>query len=302
MGIGYNPSLVNQGERLDMLGFFNWFRTLQEKDIDVTIWDASSYAIVNCRNYSGTAEFAKLGNKPTAKDILSWAIQEQERGLDTYESRKKWTTDLDPYKKLDQFRENCDLRNRYLKAFAIATNTPVNVVSAWDTFRKDQNRFANCLEEALEFIRKKEIDNPDFYNAFISGDDPIKKLYVPLEIAEALYFQNNQEIEVKFGPITEKEFDAAIIDCQNWLGNDYTTIRCPLLPGQNKPAYLRDLSLVGKDIATGMKRKQIARVYRKNVSVSRLYQGILEPTGIEQDLLYTTVGIVNKIEDIVRGL
>ncbi len=55
MGIGYNPSLVNQGERLDMLGFFNWFRTLQEKDIDVTIWDASSYAIVNCRNYSGTA-------------------------------------------------------------------------------------------------------------------------------------------------------------------------------------------------------------------------------------------------------
>ncbi len=302
MGIGYNPELKRSGERLDMLDFFNWFRTFQKADIEVTVWDASSYSIVNLRSAQGENEFEKLGQSPRAEDIISWMITEQDRNLSRDDLITRRINGLNSYKKLDEFRENCSLRTRYLRALASVTKTPVKIVSAWDTFREDTTTFAKSLEEALDFSRRTIAENPTFYKDFISGNDPIKRLYVPLEIAEVLYFQKTSEIDAKFGPTTELPFDSAIIQCQSDLGNEYTTLRCPLLEGQNKPAYLRDLSLEGKTLSTGMKRKQIARVFRKQPTLLEIYNRLLAPTGIEQDVLYSTTGMAIKIRNAMEAI
>ena len=98
MGFGYNGSLEKSGERLDMLDFFSWMKQTQR---EWSIWDASAYYIVN---KTSPKKIQKLGDNPSAKNILDVLVNEQERP------------------KRAEIIRNCDLRSLYLKRLIELSN------------------------------------------------------------------------------------------------------------------------------------------------------------------------------------
>lgn len=218
VGFGYNPDLATRGERLDMFSFFSWMRQLQQtENIEWIIWNASGYYIVN---RTARKSIEKLGPNPSAGEILETLIAEQERP------------------KRREIAENCDLRATYLERIADLAGVRVRCVDSREIFRNDP-RFAVALAQALDSTERLGRVFPSLVNRITpQTENPASALYLPLEIAEALYLQEVEGVDGKFGPITEEGFDAAILQTQNELQRPYLTFRCPI--GPRRPGYLSD--------------------------------------------------------------
>ncbi|MBI5390994.1 hypothetical protein HZB02_05890 [Candidatus Woesearchaeota archaeon] len=221
MGFGYNPSLSELGERLDILSFFSWMKRMQkENDCTWIVYDASGYAIVNKmspKNIEG------LGRKPTAQQILDVLVTEQTRP------------------KRAEVMKNCDLRGLYLlKAIDICefSNPQARYVDSRKVWRED-SAYATALDFALDYVDRLKVENPRLVEAVLRKDaNAASQLYLPLEISEAIYLEERFSVRAKFGPTTEQFFDQAIIGATAELGMPYQTLRCAI--GPRKPGYLPD--------------------------------------------------------------
>ena len=86
-------------------------------------------------------------------------------------------------------------------------------------------------------------DNPELIARILPANpNPASKLYLPLEIAEALYLESKFGVGGKFGPQTEEFFDEAIFGLTRQKGVSYQSIRCPF--GPRKPGYLSDRNVI----------------------------------------------------------
>ncbi len=226
MGFGYNSTLSVAGERLEMLDFFSWMKRLQDKGVEEwTIWDASGYFIVN---KLPAKKLLSLGLQPCAQQILEVLVEEQE------------------LPKRLEIKENGEIRSWYLQKLIEITGISARYLNSWDVFRED-SRYADAFDVALEFVRRLEIDSPALVEKIQpKNDNPASRLYLPLEIAEAFYLNLNFKIGGKYGPQTEQYFDEAIVKLNEEWEIPYATIRSPL--GPRKPGYLRDENV----LVTGM--------------------------------------------------
>lgn len=269
MGFGYNPTLTKFGERLDMLDFFAWMKRWQSQGLvdRWIIWDAASYAIVN---KVPPLSLERLGTNPSARKVLEYLVEEQERqyvlSSQTYERNEQ-----------EKFRLNCRLRSYYLQRLNIVTGVNGEYLDARRIFREDR-AFENSLDKALEFTRRLRRDNPELVRKIEPEKaTPPAQLYLPLEIAEALYLQQTRGIEGKFGPCTEEYFDQSIILLQEELGKSYATIRCPLPPGELKPAYLFTRSSDILYTSGLLKAKTIRRLLRRSPGYQEFVEFYLAP-------------------------
>ena len=219
MGIGYNGRLDRKEERwpsverFDMLQYFAIMKTLPS--INWVLWDASGFQIVN---RLPKKKYEKLGPQPKAEDVLDALITEQDRP------------------KRSEIIANCDERYRNLRQFSEITDVNAKVVESRVVFRTDK-RFADALDMALEYTERLKQDNPDLVGRILpKNPNPGCSLYLPLEIAEALYLEKFYGINGKFGPETEKNFDECIRGVQEGRNVGYTTILCPSSPV--RPGYL----------------------------------------------------------------
>ncbi len=222
MGFGYNPDLASFGERLDILNFFSWMKRLQDEfSSEWFVYDASGYYIVN---RTPKKKIKKLGDKPTAGQILDVLVSEQDRP------------------KRQDIMRNCELRSQYLQRAIELTGISANYVDSSQVFRED-GEYRVALDESLEFVEKLKKDNSELVARILPANpNPASKLYLPLEIAEALYLESRFGVGGKFGPKTEEFFDAAILDLTRERGTPYQSIRC--LFGPRKPGYLSDRDVI----------------------------------------------------------
>ena len=233
MGFGYNPNLWESGERIDMFDYFAWMRRLQEAGVSQWfIWDASGFYIVN---KIPKKRLESIG-KTTGKKLLELIVSEQE-GNGYGDGRRK--------EERMELRKNCDLRSEYLRRLIEISGIRGVYVDSRTVFRSD-SRYANALDMALGYVEKLRTDNPELLERILpANNNPASWLYLPLEIAEAIYFQQANDVNGKFGPKTEQYFDTCILAVQEERKAQYTIIWCPLGPstmefGQQRPAYLSD--------------------------------------------------------------
>jgi hypothetical protein len=269
IGIGYNKQLSSLGERLDMLDFFVWMKVFQDQGLvnDWVIWDAAAYAIVN-EVSSITA--AKLGADPSGSDIVDFVLEEQDSSrYRCYE-----------YNVRTDFKQNCEFRAQYLQKMIDLTGVNAQYFSCNDVFRNDKDNFVTALNQALQFVKILEAKDPNLIARINCSENTnqAKKTYLPLEIAEAIFFSETQGVSGKFGPITEKDFDECILRLMKEKNVGYTSLRCPLPPGQVKPAYLRNrdtrlLSTGGPQNRDLLRSKVIRRTLRK---FTGSYRGFVE--------------------------
>ena len=217
MGFGYNPNLIKYGERVDMLSFFSWMKRLQTKFVsDWVIWDASGYYIVN----KTPKKKLILVKELSGRNILDILVEELERP------------------KRREIKENCDLRSDYLQRLMEISGIEGVYLDSRKVFRED-SFYSECLDTALDFVKKLTSDFPELIGKIIpSTDNPVTDLYLPLEIAETIYLQKTKGVLGKFGPQTEQYIDESILWIQQLSGISYTTFRCS--SGPRKPAYLED--------------------------------------------------------------
>lgn len=222
MGFGYNPDLAGSGERLDILEFYTWMKNLQDEfSTGWYIFDASGYQIVN---RTPKKKIEKLGDRPGAEQVLDVLVTEQDRP------------------KRSEIMRNCDLRSRYLRKAIDLSGINAEYIDSREVFRED-SRYRDSLDESLDFVRKLERDAPDLVeNIMPGGSNPASALYLPLEIAEALYLEKSSDVTGKFGPETEKYFDKAIMALAGERGSAYQTLRCP--SGPRKPGYLSERDVI----------------------------------------------------------
>ncbi len=218
MGFGYNPDLAWRGERLDMLDFFSWMRKLQEMGVkEWVIWDASGFWIVN---KTPKKKIVSLDGNLSGEKVLEILINEQDRP------------------KRADIKRNCDLRSRYLQRLIGISEINGRYVDSRSVFRVD-GRYALALDAALAYIEKLKMDNPELVRRVCpSTDNPTRELYLPLEVAEAIYLEEIYGVDGKLGPETEKFFDEIILEVLEKNGIPYQTLRCPL--GTRRPGYLSD--------------------------------------------------------------
>ncbi len=215
MGFGYNGELTKAGERLDMLDFFAWMKRLQRLGVEEwNVWDAAGYWIVN---KTPKKKIEKLGKNPRAADILEVLIAEQDRP------------------KRREIKDNCDLRSQYLQRLIAATGVEAKYFDSRKVMRDDP-RFVEAFDTALEY--EKEL--PFLLRNIIcpKTDNPARELYLPLEMAEALYLEMLQDVSGKYGPETERFFDAGILRMMQSQGKPYVTIRSPQPPDETPVGYL----------------------------------------------------------------
>lgn len=218
MGFGYNPDLIAYGERLDILNFYSWMKQLPAEWF---VYDASGYYIVN---RTPENKISSLGSKPTADQILSVLIDEQNRP------------------KRQEIMRNCDLRSEYLQRAIKISGINAMYVDSRKVFR-DCLDYRIALDESLEFVRRLQKDDPALVEKIMPNNaNPAGMLYLPLEIAEALYFEKAFNVSGKFGPKTEEFFDEAILRLMTEQGTPYQSIRCPI--GPRKSGYLRDENVI----------------------------------------------------------
>lgn len=215
MGFGYNPDLYRYGERIDMLYYFAWMLKLQkELDIQWTIYDASGYAIVN---QARDKNILKANGEP--KTIINTIINEGNRPCKEY------------------FRRNCDLRSNYLKRLIKISKLEANYIDSRVIFREDGD-YVEAFSIAYNFVEKNKDSSRFVKEVNKRSNNLSKKLYLPLEIAEAIYLYNKESIDIKFGPETEKYFDEGILGIMKQDSINYSSLLCPL--GPRKPGYLSD--------------------------------------------------------------
>ena len=222
MGFGYNSDLATFGERLDILNFYSWMKRLQDEfSSEWFIYDASGHYIVN---RMPEKKIRKLGDKPTAEQILDALVSEQDRP-----------------KRQDIIR-NCELRSQYLQRAIDLTGISASYVDSRQVFREDGD-YRTALDESLEFVERLQKDNPELVARILPANpNPASKLYLPLEVAEALYLESKFGVDGKFGPQTEEFFDETIFGLTREKGTPYQSIRCPF--GPRKPGYLSDRNVI----------------------------------------------------------
>jgi len=222
MGFGYNPDLDTFGERLDILNFYSWMKRLQDEfSSEWFVYDASGYYIVN---RTPQKKINKLGDKPTAEQILDALVSEQERP------------------KRQDIMRNCEKRSQYLQRAIELIGISASYVDSRQVFREDVI-YRDALNESLEFVERLKKDNPELIARILPANpNPASKLYLPLEIAEALYLESKFGVGGKFGPQTEEFFDEAIFGLTRQKGVSYQSIRCPF--GPRKPGYLSDRNVI----------------------------------------------------------
>ena len=222
MGFGYNPNLIRFGERLDILNFYYWIKELEKKvQCESIIYDASGYYIVN---KIPQRKIKKLGKYPFAKQILEIIIEEQER----------------PKRK--EILENCGMRSKYLEKFMELFQINGRYIDSRKVFR-EEIEYEKALEISLEFVKKLQKEDPELISQIEPNNiNPASKLYLPLEIAEAVYLENKFKVRCKFGPEKEEFFDKAILRLLKEKNIPYQTIRCS--SGPRKPGYLSDKNVI----------------------------------------------------------
>jgi hypothetical protein len=251
MGFGYNPDLDNFGERLDILNFFSWMKKLQSKfSSEWFVYDASGYYIVN---KTPKEKIVKLGDSPTAERILDALVTEQDRP------------------KRQEIMRNCELRSRYLQKAIQISQIKAVYIDSGKVFREDKI-YRSALDESLEFVKRLQIDKPELINKILpANSNPASKLYLPLEIAEALYLENKFGIGGKFGPKTEEFFDEAIFGLTIEKGISYQSIRCPFEP--RKPGYLSDRNVIW----TNSRNYFVSEILQSDVEYGKFVGQYLEP-------------------------
>ena len=222
MGFGYNSQLISMGERLDILTFFSWMKRLSATFVQQwTIWDASGYYIVN---KTPKRKIEALNGQLTGERVLEILVQEQESPKRT------------------EIKFNCDLRSQYLQRLIKVSGINVRYIDSRKVFREDQ-QYAGLLDIALEYVQKLRIDNLRLLQRIIPpSDNPVRELYLPLEIAEALYLKEEYGVAGKYGPKSEQFFDACILGLQEQLGIPYTVLWSEV--GPRKVGYLDDKNVL----------------------------------------------------------
>lgn len=221
IGIGYNQNLNIFGERLDMLDFFYYISQFATQSW--TIWDASSYYIVNKIKKK---KLESIGQKPSAKKIVDIIVEEFNKP------------------KRAEIRENCYLRQKYLVSIARLFRgiKSFEIMNAATVLQLKSAAFTAALELALDYTRKLERDNPKLIESiYVRNSNPASKLYLPLEITETIYL-NGDGISGKFGPVTERFFDDAILGYMKQFEIPYKVLWSPKGP-RNIP-YLDDQRVV----------------------------------------------------------
>ncbi len=234
MGFGYNGTLAQSGERLEMLDFFSWMKKLQIVGVqEWTIWDASSYFVVN---KLPAQPMICLGSEPSAQQVLEVIVEEFRQP------------------KRAEVVANCDRRSEYLKLLVEISGINVRYLDARKVFLED-SEYTDALDVALEFARKLAQDSPDLVARItLDKQNPGSRLYLPLEIAEAFYLNLKYGIGGKYGPQTEQYFDEAIVQLEESWDVLYVTLRSPL--GPRKPGYLDDANV----LVTGMSDREVRRL------------------------------------------
>jgi len=202
-----------------MLDFFSWMKRLQQQGgvQQWTIWDASGFYIVN---KTPKRRLEALNGDRSGEKILEVLVTEQDSP------------------KREEIRRNCDARRQYLKRLIEIADIDAVYIDSRDIFRQDP-RYAVALDIALEYVGRLERDNPSLVRKIVPpSENPATALYLPLEIAEAVYFEDTAGISGKFGPKTEQFFDACILGAQEEMKRPYMAIWSPL--GPRKPGYLFD--------------------------------------------------------------
>jgi len=222
MGFGYNPNLSTFGERLDILNFFSWMKQLQDEfSSGWFVYDASGYYIVN---RTPKKKIDNLGNSPNAKQILEVLISEQDR----------------PKRK--EIINNCELRSQYLQRAINISRVNATYIDSRLVFREDSD-YQDALDLSLEFVRRLQKEDLELVSSILpSNSNPASRLYLPLEIAEALYLKNRLGVSGKFGPSSEELFDQSILRLFKEIGISYQTVRCS--SGPRKPGYLSDRNVI----------------------------------------------------------
>ena len=237
MGFGYNPNLERNGERIDMFDYFAWMRRLQESGVSQWfIWDASGFYIVN---RIPKKRIESIG-KPTGRKLLELIVNEQD-GQGYGDGRRN--------EERKELKKNCDFRSMYLRRLINLSGINGVYLDSRITFRTDP-RYATALDTALYYVEKLKIDKPEPLARILpTNNNPASWLYLPLEIAEAVYLQEVSNVGGKFGPKSEQYFDACILETQENRKSPYSVIWCPTGPrrnvyGQEKPAYLSDVNVL----------------------------------------------------------
>lgn len=242
-----------------MLDYFAWFDKFLKSGIEeVLIWDASCYSIVNKINrYSSRETYSVLSNEPSAKQVMDCLIKEQEKN-----SR--------------DFLTNCQLREQYFRKFIEVLEINVSYLNSWNVFRED-DKFIEALEKSLEFVNFLDKNNPELIKKinFNKTPDAATRLYLPLEIAEAVYLEETRNIKTKFGPISEQFFDIAIEGMFEQLGLGYSTLRCNFTPGTDRPAYLMTKG-GGRILGSKSSYKTIRKILRFNPELAEYLDSVCE--------------------------
>ena len=235
MGFGYNRFLAERGERLDMLDYFSWMKRIQQlTGAEWFIWDASGYWIVN------KTPKKRLPTTINGKQLLEILVDEQNQP------------------ERSDIRQNCDQRAQYLQRLIQASGITARYLDSRMVFRQDES-YVNALDGALEYVDRLTKECPELV-ARISppADNPFRGFYLPLETAEALYLLATQLVQGKFGPESERDFDAVILGATECMRVPYLSVRSPL-PPTGKPGYLADdgSSITTKD-AEGVVEEKLA--------------------------------------------
>jgi hypothetical protein len=222
MGFGYNPDLARFGERLDILNFFSLMKRFQDSLGSAwTIFDASGYAIVN---RTPQKKITKLGDNPTGEQILDALVSEQDRP------------------KRAEVMRNCEARSQYLQRIIEVTGIEAKYIDSRKVFRESR-QYGEALDVALDFVERLKADNADLVDRILPPNpNPASKLYLPLEIAEAIYLWEIGKVGGKFGPATEEDFDRAILGVLEEMSQPYETLRCSF--GPRRPGYLSDRNVI----------------------------------------------------------
>lgn len=272
MGFGYNPMLREQGERLDMLEYVAWMKRLLDAGVNfVTFWDASAYQMVNV-----LPKGRFCGNPASAPDAAAGFLETLAEELQR--------------PKRAEIAENCALRNKYLwnlrSLTGLSPTRSGSVRSVTDLFRgikdgedggkdlvqrAEQNnfaRYATLFCQAAEYVERMQTDEPWLLSQVfppallkkIKEENPAAQFYLPMEMAEAMYLQNNTPgiLSGKYGPQSEQPFDNFILGIQQERFQPYAALRSPL--GPRKPGYLKDNDVLW----TSSSNDDIAKLIRRN--------------------------------------
>lgn len=258
MGFGYNPNLSESGERLDMLNPFAWMKTTQENNSsEWIVYDAGRYQIVN---RTSPKEIERLGENPQASEILEVFKEEMKKP------------------KRSEIRKNCELRSKYLQNLIEFSGLDADYIDgkAWE-----EREYEEALNFSLDFFQKLKEDYPGLLEEVLPrNSNKANELYLPLEITEAVFLEDEYGVRGKFGPETERNFDRAIALSFNKLGIPYKTFRYP--PSPKGPEYLKSREEV---ITTKSTDEEISFFLEENSELRNLAERWKRVLGDEEENL-----------------